>query len=289
MSAPHRSTILAGIDGSTYSAAVTDYAAWVAMKLQAPLKLLHNIEHRDTPPLTDLSGSIGLGSREELLEELTRMEELRSRILLEQGKAMLQDARERALERGCPEPEKLQRHGSLEETLVEMEEEIRVLVVGIRGEGHENRENRIGTRLESLIRALHRPVLVVNRPFEQPPQRIMIAYDGGEVSRKALDMVSLSPLYQGLECHLVHVGQSQERESEQLREGAAILRQAGLHTICAELNGDVQEQLEGYYRDHAIELVVMGAFGQSRLRELLFGSLTQRMLSSSNVPLLLLR
>lgn len=288
MSIQHRSTILAGIDGSTYSAAVTDYAAWIAVKLRAPLKLLHNIEHRDTPPLTDLSGSIGLGSREELLEELTRMEERRSRILLEQGKAMLQDAHERALAQGCPEAEQLQRHGSLEETLVEMEEEIRVLVVGIRGEGHENREKQIGTKLESLIRALHRPVLVVNRPFEQPPQRIMIAYDGGEASRKALDMVSLSPLYQGLECHLVHVGQA-EKESAQLQEGAAILQQAGLKTICAELSGDVQQQLQHYYHEHDIELVVMGAFGQSRLRELLFGSLTQRMLINSKIPLLLLR
>ncbi len=288
MSTAQRRTILAGIDGSTYSAAVTDYAAWVATKLKAPLKLLHNIEHRDTPPLMDLSGSIGLGSREELLEELTSMEERRSRILLEQGKAMLQEASQRALKRGCPQPESLQRHGSLEETLVEMEEEIRVLVVGIRGEGNENREKQLGAKLESLIRALHRPVLVVNRPFEQPPQRIMIAYDGGEVSRKALDMVSLSPLYRGLECHLVHVVQGQS-ESEQLQEGAAILEQAGLQTTCAELNGDVQEQLEGYYREHSIELVVMGAFGQHRLRELLFGSLTQRMLINSNIPLLLLR
>lgn len=288
MSTTQRSTILAGIDGSTYSTAVTDYAAWVATKLQAPLKLLHNIEHRDTPPLMDLSGSIGLGSREELLEELTSMEERRSRILLEQGKAMLQEASQRALERGCPQPESLQRHGSLEETLVEMEEEIRVLVVGIRGEGHESREKQVGTKLESLIRTLHRPVLVVNRPFEQPPQRIMIAYDGGEVSRKALDMVSLSPLYRGLECHLVHVGQG-ESESQQLQEGAAILEQAGLQTTCAELKGDVQEQLENYYHEHDIELVVMGAFGQSRLRELLFGSLTQRMLINSNIPLLLLR
>ncbi len=288
MNNQQRSTIWACIDGSSYSAAVTDYAVWVAKKLQAPLKLLHNIEHRDTPPLMDLSGSIGLGSREELLEELTSMEERRSRILLEQGKAMLQDAHRRTVAQDCPDAESIQRHGSLEETLVEMEDEIRVLVVGICGEGHENQEKQIGTRLESLIRALHRPVLVVNRPFEQPPQRIMIAYDGSEVSRKALDMVSLSPLYSGLECHLVHVGQTAQ-ESDQLKEGAAILQQAGLKTVCAELKGSVQEQLEHYYSSHDIELVVMGAFGQSRLRELLFGSLTQRMLINSKIPLLLLR
>ena len=285
----HRSTILACIDGSIYRESVTDYASWAAQKLGAPLKLLHNIEHRETPPLMDLSGSIGLGSREELLEELTSMEERRSKILLEQGKLMLQSAHQRAIAMGSSAPETLQRHGSLEETLMEMEEEIRVLVVGVRGEEHEHQEKQLGAHLESLIRTMHRPVLVVNRPFEQPPQRIMIAYDGNEASRKALDMVSLSPLYRGLTCHIVHVSNSADIPSAQLEEAAATLQGAGLEVVSTGLQGNVQPQLEQYCRENNIELIVMGAFGQSRIRELLFGSVTQRLLINSKIPLLLLR
>ncbi|WP_438952605.1 universal stress protein [Porticoccus sp.] len=284
-----RSTILACIDGSTYRESVTDYASWVAQKLQAPLKLLHNIEHRETPLFMDLSGNIGLGGREELLEELTSMEERRSKILLEQGKLMLQEAYRRAMATGSTAPEILQRHGGLEETLAEMEEEIRVLVVGVRGEEHQHQEKQLGAHLESLIRAMHRPVLVVNRPFEQPPQRIMIAYNGNEASRKALDMMSLSPLYRGLVCHIVHVSDSADIPSAQLEEAAATLQNAGLEVVSTSLQGNVQPQLEQYCRENRIELIVMGAFGQSRLRELLFGSLTQRMLINSNIPLLLLR
>ena len=52
--------VLACIDGSTISSAVCDYSAWIAQRVDAPLKLLHNIEHQETPVTSDLTGNIGL-------------------------------------------------------------------------------------------------------------------------------------------------------------------------------------------------------------------------------------
>jgi hypothetical protein len=60
--------ILGCIDGASLTTAVCDYTAWLSDKTGAPVKLLHNLEHRPQAPLADLSGSIGLGSQEELLE-----------------------------------------------------------------------------------------------------------------------------------------------------------------------------------------------------------------------------
>jgi len=37
--------VVACIDGSRYSEAVCDYAAWLSKGLEVPLTLLHNIEH----------------------------------------------------------------------------------------------------------------------------------------------------------------------------------------------------------------------------------------------------
>lgn len=282
-----RTTVLACIDGSTYKQGVVDYAAWVSRAVEAPLKLLHNIEHRDHPPVSDLSGSLGLGEREDLLEELAAMEARRGKILMAQGKLMLENARQRALAQGAMAPEKLQRHGSLTESLIELEDEIRVLVLGIRGEDHEDRPRQVGAQLESVIRAMHRPVLVVNRDFDCAPSRCLVAYDGSEAARKALAMVAASPLYRGMACHLVHV--SKGENSPLLEDGAQTLRAAGLAVVTANLHGDVEKQLDDYQQQHGIELIVMGAFGQGRLRELLFGSVTHRLLANARVPLLLLR
>lgn len=283
----NRVTVLACIDGSVYAHSVVGYAAWASRTVQSSLKLLHNIEHRRYPQVSDLSGNLGVNERDELLEQLADMERKRSKILLEQGKEMLESARVRAEADGAVEVSKLQRHGTLLESLVELEDEIRVLVLGARGEDHEKDHKGLGAQLESVIRAMHRPVLVVNREFSHPPTRCMLAYDGSEAARKALDMVARSPLYRDMECHLVHV--SRDEQSPLLDEPAALLRESGINVVTASLHGDVEKQLADYQRQHDIELIVMGAFGHSRLREILFGSVTHRMLANAEVPLLLLR
>ena len=44
-----------------------------------------------------------------------------------------------------------------------------------------------------------------------------------------------------------------------------------------------------FRRDNGVGLTVMGAYGHSRFREFFVGSNTERMISGSAVPLLLLR
>ncbi len=289
-----RNTVLACIDGSTYSEAVVDYSAWVSRTVENPLKLLHNIDHRHTP-VTDLSGNIGLGTRESLMEEYTELEAKATRLLMEQGNNMLDRALERAIQQQAFKPTALQRHGNLADALIDMEDEIRVLVMGVRGEDHENRQNRLGAQLETVIRSMQRPVLVVNRPFTAPPQRIMLAHDGNDAAHKGVDWIATSPLYRGMCCHIVHVtkdGRAEKTgkpEKDSLRAAADRLASAGLDVVTANLHGNVDQALHQYQQEQQIDMTVMGAFGHSRLRELLFGSLTVKILCSAQVPLLLLR
>ena len=277
--------VLACIDGSRYSAAVCDYAAWIASRTGAPIKLLHNIERVSTPAVADLTGSIGLGSQEELLEELTALEQKRSKLQLEQGRLMLDDARDRAAAVGAERVVTCQRHGAVTESLVELEDHIRVLVLGIRGEQHEDSNRGLGAHLETVVRSLHKPILVVNREFKAP-RSIMLAYDGSEAARKALDMVATSPVFKGIECHLVYVGEGAESV---LAEGAEALSHAGISVISANRQGKTVEALIAYQQEHDIDLTVMGAFSHSKLRDLLLGSVTAKMLLGTNQTLLLLR
>ncbi|GAB4362347.1 MAG: universal stress protein [Methylohalobius crimeensis] len=281
--------VLACIDGSAFTPAVCDYAAWIAQRVEVPLKLLHNLERRDTADRADLSGAIGLGSQEHLLEELTEVEQQRSKLMLQKGKLMLEAARERVVKAGVADPIVSQRHGSLTESLIELEDQIRVLVLGVRGEAHENRPGQLGAQLETIIRSLHRPILVVNAPFTAP-RRIMLAYDGSDAAEKAVDMVATSPLYKGLTCHLVCVNKD-ERTADALLESASnkIARAGGIELITQKLRGKPDQELCDYQAAHDIDLTVMGAFSHTRFRELLLGSFTAKMLLHMKKPLLLLR
>jgi len=59
-------TVIACVDGSPSTRPVCEYAAWAAGKLGAPLALLHVLEKSETPAVSDLTGSIGIDSREQL-------------------------------------------------------------------------------------------------------------------------------------------------------------------------------------------------------------------------------
>ncbi len=66
--------VMACIDNPKSSLAVCDYAAWASQRFSAPLNLLNVLDKEKYPASADLSGNIGLGSREHLLEELATLD-----------------------------------------------------------------------------------------------------------------------------------------------------------------------------------------------------------------------
>lgn len=282
------SQVIACIDGSKLTLAVCDYAAWASRKMDAPLDFLHVLGRSEYPIPADLSGNIGLGSREHLLQELAELDEKRGRVALEQGRLMLEAAKARAIADGVPNPTSRQRHGELVDTLIEFEHDIRLLVMGRQGEHGDSAGEHIGSHLENVVRTLHRPILVIPSDYSEP-QRILIAFDGSATTRKAVEMVAASPLFRGLPCHLVMVGADKAEAREQLDWARTTLERAGFQVIAGIRSGHVEEVLCAYRTEHAIDLIVMGAYGHSKIREFLVGSTTTKLIRQSRVPLLLLR
>ncbi len=278
--------ILACIDDSDISGAVCDYAAWISAQTATPLELLHTVNHHARSARTDMSGSIGLGSQEHLLEELSDLELLRSKLWLKQGKLMLESAKERVIEACAGDVKILQRHGGLAESLVELEERIQVLVLGM--EGRQDNSPHLSSQLETVIRSLHRPMLIVNHEFKLP-ERIMIAYDGGEAADKAVNMVAGNPLYKDLECHLICVNKNSDTAEALLKKAGDRLQAAGIRLTCTRLEGKPEIELCSYQEDKQIDLIVMGAFSHTRIHDLFLGSFTVKMLLNTQKPLLLLR
>lgn len=281
--------ILACIDGSRLSEAVCDYAVWLAQRVEGPLKLMYTIDHHpEMAKEVDLSGNLGVDSRAHLLEEITSSEHTRSKLRLKEGKKILQSAKERVVEDGFSDPIMCMQHGSLIESLLEVKEDLRIIVVGARGKIHEDQPDKIGAKLESMVRSLHGHILVAYEAFKTP-QRIMIAYDGSEASDKHIDMIANSPLYKGLSCHLVCVNKKDTANS--LIENALHKLKSARWSeiISASLQGKTEHELCEYQVSHDIDLTIMGAFSHSRLHDLILGSFTTKMLLNTNTPLLLLR
>ena len=138
------------------------------------------------------------------------------------------------------------------------------------------------------MRALHKPILTVTEGFT-PPQRVMIAFDGGTVTRRGVTMVAQSPLLRGLPIYLLMSGKAKKDARRQLDWAGTTLEAAGFAVTSDLTPGDAETVIANTVKAQSIDLLIMGAFSHSPLRSLLFGSKTADLLRSSRIPTLLLR
>ena len=282
-------TVLACVDQSHFANYVADYAAWAACRMDAPLEFLHVIDrHPEISTGDDHSGTIGFDAKEVLLYELSNQDESRSKMARERGRIFLDRLRKRAIEAGVESPDVRQRHGALVETLREQEEGVRLFVLGRRGESAEVTQRDLGRNVEHVVRALKKPILAVTDGFTEP-RRVMIAFDGGLVTRRGVEMVAASPLFRGLPVHLLMSGRESQNASTQLEWAKTILESANFEVLPSLIPGDAERVIAQVVREQDIDMLIMGAYSHSSLRSLLFGSKTSDLLRSAKVPTLLLR
>jgi nucleotide-binding universal stress UspA family protein len=117
----------------------------------------------------------------------------------------------------------------------------------------------------------------------------MIAFDGGGMTRRGVELVAKSPLFRGLPILLFMSGRAGSDARRKLSAAEAQLQEAGLEVEAELVPGDAETVIAGKVRERDIDLLIMGAFGHSPLRSLLFGSKTADLLRSATIPTLLLR
>lgn len=275
--------IVACVDGASYTEAVCDYAVWAATRLDVPLEFLHVLVKTPDARL-DASGSIGLGAQESLLTELAALDEQRSTLAREHGRRVLEAVRERALAEGAADVDVRQRHGELVDTLLELQEDTRLYVLGQHDYEIKPKRFLLDHNLEGAVRSLQRPIMVATAQFSSPAN-FMIAFDGSATARKMVEMVAESPILRGLECSIVTVG----GEAEALQWGEQRLMQAGFQVSTHRLEGEAVDTLMEFSEREQMDMLVMGAYGHSRIRHLVVGSTTTSILRRTRIPVFILR
>ncbi len=281
--------VMACLDASVYSNPVVDHAVWASRRLSAGLTFLHVLDRKPSRrPEADFSGNIGMSTQSDLLTELVELDARNSKIAIRQGRELLNNARIRAEQAGIATPDGIQRHGALADTLTEMESKVRLFVIGKRGEAADFNTGHLGANLERVVRSVHRPLLVASRQFK-PIERFAIAFDGSPTTRKCVEMVAMSPLLKGLPCLLVIAGKVTADTRKALDCAKEHLQGAGFTPEEVVVAGDAEQVITEQVNGRQIDLLVMGAYGHSRIRHLIVGSTTTAILRNCHIPVLLLR
>lgn len=278
--------LLACIDASPYANSVCDHAAWAAARLSASVDVLHVIQRKDAVAARrDLSGAVGLGAKSGLLEELARIDEETVRLAREQGRLLLEAAETQLREAGIA-VNLLHRHGGIVETIIEREADADVIVIGKRGASADFAKGHLGSKVERVVRASIRPVLVAARTF-RPIKTVIAAFDNGPSAQKAVRFIADSPLFRDCTIRLVTAGTEAQRGA---LEAAARDISAGCAAVTAHLEaGNAEDVITRHMNEGGGDMLVMGAYGHSPLRNMIVGSTTTTMIRTCQVPVLLFR
>jgi nucleotide-binding universal stress UspA family protein len=138
-----------------------------------------------------------------------------------------------------------------------------------------------------------RPVLVLPNSgvYRSIGARVTVAWNGRrEATRAAFD--ALPFLRQASEVKVLWVDQQSEGEPAQAFAGTDLCMALARHGIACEAvevagDGNVGRALLSWAVEHRADLMVMGCYGHSRLRELVLGGATRHVLRHMSIPVLM--
>jgi nucleotide-binding universal stress UspA family protein len=105
---------------------------------------------------------------------------------------------------------------------------------------------------------------------------------------KAVDQIARSSFFAGLSVTVVTVGEKRVGGAKKgLEDAKALLNAAGHDGADMPVEGRPEEVLGRLVEDEDFGLLVMGAYGHSRIRSFVIGSTTTEMVRSCKVPVLI--
>ena len=275
--------VLCCVDGENFNEAICDYGVFISNSAKLPLRFLNIVEHNNNVQELDLSGNIALGAKDNLLEKLSNDEEQSSKQTIQTSRKLLQNLENRAKERIQTDVSISLLHGEVVQSLIDLKQEIKITLLGI----NSSNQTKIGDNIKEIIREIHKPVLLINQEFTQP-KKILIAYNGSNESKEILKIVASNPLFGNVQRTIINIDKNQAMSEKLLQEAQEIFTAQKITVRTQSLQIDKKEIIN-YFNENNFDMLVMGAYSHSRLKEFVFGSFTSYVLENLHKPILLFR
>jgi len=276
-------SILIPTDGSEYGRTAIDYGICLAKKLEAQLIGLHVIDAglMQGPVCGDISGSIGLPPYQEFLPVIEAGVD-------ERANAILKSFRERCEAAGL-RPEARKALGVIDETIIEEGKRTDWILLAQRGEHfHLARGGILGSTAELVVRNSGKPVLVTPARY-QDIESIALAYDGSPPAHNALALAAGLSEKAAWPLTIICITDDGAVADRLHGKIEAFLDAFQIDCETLTIQGKEDREILKFIQEGSVELMVMGAYGHNRLRELILGSTTSFVIRKSGIPVLLTR
>jgi nucleotide-binding universal stress UspA family protein len=274
--------ILVALDGSQHAVAALEYALWLGERLRATLVGLHVIDivSIEGSFLHDVSGSLGF---EPYLDFSSKMREA----LQERGRVLLDVFEQRCRERGVP-CSAVMPIGVVANEICDHARTADLIAIGNRGVNERFSTGLLGSTTESVARKAPRPVLVSPTAFA-PITRPLLAYDGSQRASAAMHAAAELASALDLPVTVAHVERNGNDPDAALGEAKEYLEAYGVAVTTRGLTGPPHQRIVDVARDGPFDLLFIGAYGHSRIIEMVLGSTTEYVLRNAPGPVFLAR
>lgn len=275
--------ILVAVDGSEHSRSTTEHALWIAGRLNANVTALHVIDivSIEGSFLHDISGSLGF---EPYLDFSSKMRE----VLEERGRSMLAEFSESAAEAKV-RCETLMDVGVIANEICERARTADIVVIGHRGVNEKFSTGLLGGTAESVTRKCPKPLLVCPLQWRGGVTKPLLAYDGSQRSASAMQAGADFCVSLSLPLAVVHVARDEAAGARVLEEAKRYLASYPIETSFTCLTGHAPEQIIAAIGTEGHDLLFIGAYGHSRIVEMVLGSTTEYVLRNAPCPVFLHR
>jgi nucleotide-binding universal stress UspA family protein len=279
--------ILIPTDGSANSLKALEYGIYIARKLGASLTGLYVIDVNliQGPMLTDISGSVGMPPYEGFFDAIEKS-------LNEKADFILKEFIEHCQKSGINSEVK-KTIGRISPVIIEESQGVDLILMAKKGEHFHLKEGGLlGSVAEAVTRNSGKPVLVTPENFLEI-ESMALAYDGSDSALKALKL-SLELSEQAVWPLTVVIITSDAQKAATLSAQVEEMNEENSEDPIADceiiiISGKESDEIIKFILEGAVELMVMGAYGHNRLRELFLGSTTSHVIRKSPTPILLTR
>jgi nucleotide-binding universal stress UspA family protein len=275
--------ILIALDGSEHARAALRQALWMAERLRAALFGLHVIDiiSVEGPFFQDISGALGFEPYFDVSGKVRAALHERGTLLLEEFAALCREhglACETGLHTGVVANEICERARTAD-----------LVVIGHRGVNERFSTGLLGGTAESVTRKSPRPVMVSPMQF-QTITRPLLAYDGSQRASAALHGAAELCAMLNLPLSVLAVATREVGNEEKvLDEARHYLSSYGVQTTCLSLVGHPYQRIIECIKERGHDLLFIGAYGHSRIIEMVLGSTTEYVLRNAPCPVFLAR
>lgn len=278
-------SILVCTDGSEYGNTACEYAISLTSALSARLLGLHVLDSRmlEGPMMADISGWVGAQPFGTQLQQFRELME-------QKGEAVINNFNDRCQQAGLT-TESWVKMGHPAQVILDEEGRAELLVLGQKGEHAELIGDMMGSNVERIVRHSSNPCLITPETY-RPVTRLLAAYDGSGHAGQALQVAS--ELSAALDIELVILTVAEGMETDKAREvsehGLTLANDHGCQTSSIVAEGKAETAILDTAGEKQCDLIIVGAYGHSRIRELILGSTTTQLISrAKSIPVMLVR